>query len=288
LNRLATAAALGLIGTSALILTAWARDPGSVGSSARVVSPTKPSDLELRQAVTVLLRDRRGEQIGSGVIVGEAPGGYWIASNRHVLGDQKIACVIAGDRELFAAAVLPAPTNSQQADEDLALLWMPILKTAPRPVADLTGPTQTPDQLPIVVATGFPTPLKPSPNGPDYTELPGLLLPLLKQPLQGGFGLAYTSLVEKGMSGGGVFQGRTLIGINGAHANPLWPGQWKDQRNKPVSDGLNKKLELVSLGIPLQTILERLKSAAIPKEISLPAKSSCHWRGQVPSAHQAF
>lgn len=224
------------------------------------------SDQQVRRASTVLLRDTRGEQLGSGVIVAEANGGYWIATNRHVVQVQKLACVTAGD-QTSPAVVLVSRRSKIQADEDLAFLWLPSLKNPPLVVPDQTGALEPPEQLPLVVATGYPASLKPIPSGPDYREGHGLLLPLLKQSLQGGFALAYTSVVEKGMSGGGVFQSRRLIGINGAHSHPLWPGHWNDQGNKPVSTSLNRKLEQVSLGIPLQTIILRLKPEVVPQEL---------------------
>ena len=125
--------------------------------------------------------------------------------------------------------------------------------------------------LPLVVSTGYPTPLQPSPDGPVYTESPGLLLPLLNDPLQGGFDLAYTAAVEKGMSGGGVFIGGQLIGINGTHSQPLWPGQWKQANGKPLPGGLNDKLELVALGLSASTIEQALKTARQPETNDLAA-----------------
>lgn len=226
--------------------------------------PLPPSDQQIRQASSVMLRDTRGEQIGSAVVVAEADGGYWIATNRHVVADQKLACVTAGSQS-SAAVVLVAGGSKPQAEEDLALLWLPSRKNPALAVADQTGPVDPPELLPLVVATGYPIPLHQDAQGLGYTEDEGLLLPLLKQPLQGGFALAYTSVVEKGMSGGGLFQGRRLIGINGAHSHPLWPGKWMDQNNKPVSESLNLRLEQVSLGIPVQTITQRLKSVAVPR-----------------------
>jgi hypothetical protein len=89
------------------------------------------------------------------------------------------------------------------------------------------------------------------------------------------------------MSGGGVFQGRRLIGINGAHANPLWPGQWKDQGNKPVSAILNRKLEQVSLGIPMQSIKLKLKTTTAPKTLQKLATEPCQKpAGQVAETNQ--
>jgi hypothetical protein len=133
-------------------------------------------------------------------------------------------------------------------------------------------------KLPLVVSTGYPTPLQKQPDGPAYTEKPGLLVPLLSNSLEGGFDLAYTSTVEKGMSGGGVFIGGLLIGINGAHSKPLWPGQWNDQRGKPVDAVLNQKLDLVSLGISVPTIKAAMKAVVPPDARALQVQEGVRCR----------
>lgn len=80
------------------------------------------------------------------------------------------------------------------------------------------------------------------------------------------------------MSGGGLVAGRELIGNNGAHAHPLWPGQWNDASGKPVSAALNEKLELVSLGLSAATIETALRSALPPAPLP--------WRRSAPCAVQ--
>ena len=140
-------------------------------------------------------------------------------------------------------------------------------------------------KLPLVIATGFPIPLQLRRHEPLYTERPGLLVPLLTKPLQGGFDLSYTAALEKGMSGGGVFLGSTLIGINGAHAYPLWPGQWQDQSGQSVNSALNDKLELVSLGLSTPTIQEALKLVLVPSAEQIKTLVGLKCRGpKVPVA----
>lgn len=221
-----------------------------------------------RQAVTVLLRDSSGTQLGSAVIVGAAKGGHWLVSNRHVVQDQRLVCVQPTNRRAAGALVLPDPQPRRQGGLDLALLWLP-LSGQPLPVATLASRTPDAAVLPVVVASGFPTPLQARLEAVPYREAAGLLLPLLSGPLEGGFDLAYSAEVEKGMSGGGLFAGRELIGINGAHAQPLWPGQWNDASGKPVSAALNEKLELVSLGLSAATIETALRSALPPSPAAL-------------------
>ena len=228
-------------------------------------------------AVTVLLRQPGGPLLGSGVLVRSMPGGVWIVTNRHVVDGQRLLCVVTADRRVSPALVLP-PSPTQHSNQlDLALLWLPWRNPDPPLVASMHPRPPSAAVLPLVVSTGYPTPLQPSPDGPVYTESPGLLLPLLKDALQGGFDLAYTAAVEKGMSGGGVFIGGQLIGINGTHSQPLWPGQWRQANGKPLPDDLNDKLELVALGISASTIEQALKTARQPDANGLAAltKTQC-------------
>jgi len=106
-------------------------------------------------------------------------------------------------------------------------------------------------------------------DDPAYSEKPGLLVPLLKAPLEEGLDLAYTATVDKGMSGGGIFLGRELIGINSAHRDPLWPGQWHDERGQAVDELLNQKLDLVSMGISSKQIDQTTKAVKPPNNAEL-------------------
>lgn len=247
------------LSTTALVLSAGCAHSGQQQPSKLVISAATQ-----RQVVTVLLREAAGNQLGSGVLVGSAAGGHWLVTNRHVVQQQEIVCVVGADRKVTEALVLPARKGKRTQELDLALVWLPRSGKDALLVAPLAPQRLDASQLPLVIATGYPTPLKASPDGPSYSESEGLLLPLLKNSLEGGFDLAYTAAVQKGMSGGGLFNGGELIGINGAHANPLWPGQWRDQRGKAVDEQLDSKLELVSLGISADVIKAELKAAAVP------------------------
>lgn len=241
------------------------------------------TDATQRQSVTALVRDRQGTQLGSAVVVGSASGGYWLATSRHVVLDQRAVCVVTAERQALAALVIAAPLDELRGELDLSLLWLPRRSgSQPLSVAAIKKFSANASELPVVTATGYPTPLQAKPDGPQYTENEGLLLPLLRQPLEGGFSLAYTAAVEKGMSGGGVFAGRDLIGINGAHANPLWPGQWKHPNGKAVNDQLNPKLELVALGIASPVIQQALLAVRAPSALQLDALTEMRCRGYEP------
>ncbi len=239
---------------------------------------TDSADSIRRQAVTVLLREADGQHLGSGILVAIAPGGSWVATNRHVIGTQSKVCIVTADRSARAALVMPPKTREKQRALDLALIWLPSKAREAGLVADISERAPKAEDLPLVVSTGFPTPVNSPIDGPAYSERPGLLVPLLKDPLEEGLDLAYTATVDKGMSGGGVFQGSELIGINSAHREPLWPGQWRDARGQVVDEQLNLKLDLVSVGLSSSQIRHALKAAVPPRgaELSQLREMSCN------------
>jgi S1-C subfamily serine protease len=118
----------------------------------------------------------------------------------------------------------------------------------------------------IVTAGGYPAPDQQIATAPMYREFPGLLLPLLTTPLQGGMQLATTSPVRKGMSGGGLFDDSgALIGITTTHANPLWSGTLRQENGTPLPLLLSRQLELVALAIPIARVLPLLDCLTVPQ-----------------------
>ena len=256
---------LELIGAAVSVSLGLAGMPNMASTSPKASGQQSlPSAAVQRQLVSVLIREEGGGQLGSGVLVGSATGGYWVATNQHVVQEHSIICVVTADRKAAGGIVWPRIKVGTNDSMDLALIWLPHKSKDPLLVASLREKQTDPRLLTLVLATGYPTPLQPQPDGPPYTENSGLLVPLLENPLQGGFDLSYTADVEKGMSGGGVFEGVELVGINGTHANPLWPGHWNRQDGKSVDDSLQQKLELVSLGISTGKIVKLLKDALPP------------------------
>jgi S1-C subfamily serine protease len=231
--------------------------------------PPSPEALQqaLRQSATALLRQPGGEQLGSAVIVAKAKAGYWLATNRHVVRGLSDVCVVTSDRKASTARVLGASANSRTPDLDLAFVWLPandqqLIVAAPKTFDPKADP------IPLVIATGYPVSDLPSQDGPSYIEKEGLLLPLLDRPIQGGFQLAYTGSITPGMSGGGIFQDGALIGINGAHSDPLWAGNWSYLNGQPVPNDLDQKLDLLSLGIPVDAITRQLDRLVPPTDLS--------------------
>lgn len=247
-------------GTASLVLQ-LALLIGSVSRAAEfpTVQPERPHEQLGRQAVTVAVQDPQGLALGSGILLVAGQGGDWMVTNRHVLQTLPMVCVITADQRAQPGRVHPGPEG--WADLDLALVWLPRPGLQPpRPVASVVALASV-DPLSPVVATGYPVEGKPSAPRQPYQEVPGLLVPLLQAPLREGFDLSYTAAVQKGMSGGGVFVGDKLIGLNGVHPDPLWQGEWQRPNRTAVGDRLNRQLELVALGLSSRYLLPLLDPA---------------------------
>lgn len=285
------AAALTTFTTAAITAAAMPFCSAALASPKAAEIVANPGQaLVLRQASTVQVRRQQGEALGSGVIVGSSQGGYWVATNRHVIQGLKGVCLITADRQSHPALVVAADTGSGRSVMDLAFLWF-LSGSRPQAVVPLPAPTAAAalaaESLPLVVATGFPLDAPETPGDPSYQQREGLLLPLLRKPLEGGYGLAYTSLVEKGMSGGGLFWGTLLVGLNGVHSDPLWEGAWKQEDGRPLAAPMQAKLELVALAIPTSRILpllHRLQAAPLPSPERL---ASVRCQGPSPATQGA-
>ena len=86
---------------------------------------TLPSAAVQRQLVSVLLREKGVSQLRSGVLVGSAPGGYWVATNRHVVQEHSIICVVTADRKAAGGVVWPWIRVGTNDSLNLALIWLP-------------------------------------------------------------------------------------------------------------------------------------------------------------------
>lgn len=234
----------------------------SRAAEAPTLGPGRPPEQVQREAVTVAVQDPQGLALGSGTLLQSGQGGDWVVTNRHVLQTQPVVCVITADQRAQPGRVHPGPEG--WADLDLALIWLPRPAVQPpRPVASVVAVASV-DPFSPVIATGYPVEGKASTARLPYQEVHGLLVPLLEAPLKEGFDLTYTASVQKGMSGGGIFVGDKLIGLNGAHPDPLWQGEWQRPNRTAVGERLNRQLELVALGLSSRHLLPVLDPAQTP------------------------
>jgi hypothetical protein len=237
---------------------------------ALTVAPVGAQEAEVhRRSVTMLLTTTTGESLGSAVVVGLEPGGRWLVTSRHVVDTFSRVCVVPAFDKAGAAQVMPSQEPPSRLALDVAFLWQPtpwrpVDLTTRRPLAVFADPMPDASVFPVVTASGFPAPVNIQSPLPRYTETTGLLMPLLQQPIEGGFDLTSTVAVGKGMSGGGLFLDDRLVGINGTHAHPLWSGVLLSNLGKPLDPALTARLELVSLGVSAPTIRRKLQKLVKP------------------------
>ena len=244
------------------------------GAGARGVDGPRVEERAVRRSVTRLLRSVKGEPLGSAVVVGSAANGLWLVTSRHVVETVEQLCVVAMDGESRPARVLPFREPASRLALDVAVLWQPNSPAAgntppPRVVATWADPMPVAAAYPVVTASGYQTPSDQSGHTPRYSESTGLLLPLLPTAIEGGFDLTSSVTVVKGMSGGGLFHGARLMGINGTHAHPLWPGVLLSGSGQPLDPALNAQLEQVSLGVSATAIKRLLQDAVKPNDQDL-------------------
>jgi len=231
--------------------------------------PARANQAEaIRRGVTMQLKTEDYQPLGSAVVVRAAQNGYWLVTSRHVVQTIHRLCVVPFAGPPQPAQVIPLRTPSSRSAMDLALIWQPASPadgpvSKSRQVARLVPSLPLAANFQVVTASGYPTFNSNEQPGLRYVESTGLLIPLLEKPIEGGFDVASTVSVTKGMSGGGLFLGERLLAINGIHAHPLWSGTLLDADGQPLKPDLNLKLEQVSLSISASAV-QRLLEAAMP------------------------
>lgn len=273
-------------GVAALILN-WRRWPmvGSValggtiagivlGGSALLSAPAKApcgdrvssGDLYHRARLwTVRLEDGEGF-LGSGTLV-PAPAnpaqpqvlGSWILTNAHVLRDTAAPyrASLAGG-ETYAAVPL---AELNLGSTDLAVL---ALDRKPLPPGDLRVGARWPMSVqgvtppePVVSAGWVGTVA----GNQSFLLTEGRSTLILGVPVQGGYQVGHDTWVDKGMSGGPLLNRQGfLVGLNGLHADPLFPWALLDDQGQKLSPDLQAQVDRYSWAIPLDRILQLLPS----------------------------
>ncbi len=197
------------------------------------------------------VRITSGDQHGSGVIVKQSHGGYWVITNRHVLADVDEHCIETSGLNVYAGIRVPIDNFK----DDLALLWFNS-KDDQANADFVVAAIEVSHVKEPVTATGYS-------SGGDYAERPGLRILLLNDGLVGGYNLTYTSDIDKGMSGGGIFNSSNrLIGINAIHNDPLWDAPRYFKSGVLVPESLNSKLDRFSIGLDSSLLMKSLVKAS--------------------------
>lgn len=204
-------------------------------------------------AEQITVKVRVGESWGSGIILSRAGDTYIVATNEHVTRHADSYQIETGDGQLYAATLLP---DTQFGNNDLALLSFQSNQTYRLANLGHAAGLLVGDTL---VAAGFPFSQAPQPqavvNAQGLTLTEGRVALINRQVLDGGYSLAYTNSIAKGMSGGPVLNlAGEVVGVNGMHAFPLWGDPYVYQDGSRPCPAMHNLMEQSSWAIPIETL----------------------------------
>ena len=207
------------------------------------------------------------ESTGSGVLIHRNRDRYLVITNQHVLRSSPYK-VRTPDGQFYDATVL---TNPAFQGHDLAIVEF--RSSQSYEIARLGNPNAL-NPGDKVFAAGFPF-LKDHADEQGFRFTAGRVALILPKALQDGYQLGYTSIVEKGMSGGAVLNRHgELVGINGMGSHPLWDERYFYADGSQPCQPIQERIREVSWGIPTDTIAQ-LSSSITPLSIaSMPRSTS--------------
>lgn len=200
-----------------------------------------------KRAATITVKVLSQDFIGSGFILRKNKFIYTAVTNAHVLRAGKSNYRIqTSDGQIYTAT--PSPKHKFGSD-DLAVLEFRSEKKYP--TATLGVHPKLGDR---VFAAGFPADIEAN-KAKEFVFSPGKISLILPKPLEGGYQLGYTNNIEKGMSGGALFnQNGEVIGINGMHAYPLWDAPSVFADGKEANSELHSQIVRLSWAVPIDKV----------------------------------
>ncbi|NCJ05914.1 trypsin-like serine protease [Synechococcales cyanobacterium C] len=203
-----------------------------------------------RHAQAITVKVWADDVWGSGILIQQQGGRYWVLTNQHVLWMGKTYRVQTPDGRMHIASLVP---GVRFGNNDLGLLKFS--SPARYTVATLGSSLRLPMGTPVFAA-GFPVPIEFEDKGLQFTT--GQISLIMPKAFDGGYQVGYSNTIEKGMSGGPLLnrQGE-VIGVNGIHQAPLWGNPYVFQ------DGSTPDLDWDSLArsswaIPIETVRRHL------------------------------
>ncbi|MCA2701937.1 MAG: trypsin-like peptidase domain-containing protein, partial [Microcystis sp. M179S2] len=198
------------------------------------------------QRVTVRITSETNR--GSGTIIAKKGDNYLILTNAHVTRNTKTLQVQTYDGHSRAARIVP---NSLSENQDLALLEF--RDTRDYSIATIAEFTINQNRIGLeVVAAGYVA------ETGQYRTTKGTLEQVSDRPLRDGYSVGYSGDIVQGMSGGGIFVERDLIGINGRSAYPILSNYIYEDGTKPT-DAEIQQMRAVNWGISINTLLTYIR-----------------------------
>lgn len=208
-----------------------------------------PPALLRRCAQAITVKVLAGGQWSSGILIQRQGRNYSVLTNQHVLRTGSSYRVQTFDGKIYPAAVR---SGFGFAETDLAALrFRSDQKYA---IATLGSSLSLPVGTPVFAA-GFPSTGFPD-SAPGFRFTVGQVSLVAPKVLEGGYRIGYTNKIEKGMSGGPVFNAQAeVIAINGIHQEPLWGEHDFADGTKPAAN-LQQTLVNSSWAIPIETFMQ--------------------------------
>ncbi|MGI0481642.1 S1 family peptidase [Geminocystis sp. CENA526] len=227
-------------------------DNGGLGKNG---NSRKKSDLLNEQQLKIQARlitvrifssDEKG---GSGVIIGEKNGVYYVITNNHVVSDTNVNYKIQTYRNKVYLAEVIWQNNQDIVVDDLALLKFSSKEKYG--VVKLKNDIKNNEKI---LASGFPF----QDNFTQSSNLKytlGYVNKILSQPLIGGYKLGYTNNIYSGMSGGSILNEKgELIGINALGSYPFLGNHYIYQNGTIIPEKEVAIMEELSWGLSSSSI----------------------------------
>jgi S1-C subfamily serine protease len=239
--------------------------PLATPSSLPTVAPTPTVSASLptqtvsstEVARSILVKVGAPDFIGSGTIVGFEKGFYIVVTNAHVLRSARTPYTITTpDRVVHPAKVV---SYRQTKGYDLAFLRFksPAKKYVVAKIPKNSS-LQVGDRLSV---SGF-TQQAPQRETDGFFLQSGAVSVLLKQRMDSGYSIGYTSTTYRGMSGGPVIDGfGRLVGINGLLNDPVWKTRTKFSDGSIACEPLQNLIDKSSFAVAIEDIVKLTSQA---------------------------
>ncbi|BAQ60670.1 peptidase S1 and S6 [Geminocystis sp. NIES-3708] len=212
---------------------------------------SKEEEIEI-YAKKVTVKVLSGENSGSGILINKNNNSYQVLTNDHVLlfGNQNQSYkIITFDGETYQAKIVKE-FNFQ--NYDLGVLEFQSQNNYEiASFSELSIPVI--DE--VVYAAGFP--YKPDNlTNNNFTFTRGRINSISDLSFRGGYQIGYSNDIQKGMSGGPLFNSKKeIIGINGRHKYPAWGNPYIFENGSIASPQQKEEMSQSSWAIPIKTFL---------------------------------
>lgn len=199
------------------------------------------------QSITVKVMSNN--VLGSGIIIQKQGNIYTILTNAHVIRAGSAPYRVQTSDGLIHKANLLQ--NYDFGTKDLATLEF----RSQQHIYNVGSIGTLPMVMDEVFAAGFPVSDEAT-TDKGFVFTTGQVSLVLDKALEGGYKIAYTNQIERGMSGGPLLNSQgCVVGINGMHAHPLWNAPSMFDDGSQVNENLNEIITRFSWAVPIETFL---------------------------------